>query len=382
MKPLSLAALAAGAAILAAQPALAIAPVGDPLAGLQAMRQLNSIVLGNADGWLVVEGKTFIAGDLKNGGAFGTGNAKQGAAASDYATLTVGGNTSGNIVTLANGANGAAGKVASQPSIRVAGDFAGANIEVADASVKVGGTIRNTNASSGTLVEAGGKGQGYLNANGGKITTKLGSDFADPLRASISSEAESLEADLKALSKSLAGLETTKGNSIENNYGAWTLAAVDNGQGFSVFNLTEAQLNGWQFTLKPADPALTIVFNILGDGAYKWNTSLAGAFNADFAGQVIWNFADAKAIDASQSIFGSVLAPYADFASKSAITGSVVSAGLKASSGVKLGTYDGSELGLATDAVPEPATWAMLIAGFGLVGVAMRRKRPLARVAA
>jgi len=28
--------------------------------------------------------------------------------------------------------------------------------------------------------------------------------------------------------------------------------------------------------------------------------------------------------------------------------------------------------------VPEPATWAMLIAGFGLVGVSARRRRTLA----
>lgn len=33
-------------------------------------------------------------------------------------------------------------------------------------------------------------------------------------------------------------------------------------------------------------------------------------------------------------------------------------------------------------AVPEPATWAMLIAGFGLMGVAMRRRRALAATAA
>jgi hypothetical protein len=30
---------------------------------------------------------------------------------------------------------------------------------------------------------------------------------------------------------------------------------------------------------------------------------------------------------------------------------------------------------LSADAVPEPATWAMMLAGFGLVGFAMRRRR-------
>ena len=35
-------------------------------------------------------------------------------------------------------------------------------------------------------------------------------------------------------------------------------------------------------------------------------------------------------------------------------------------------TFDG------TAGIPEPATWAMMIAGFGLVGAAARRRRPLA----
>jgi hypothetical protein len=55
---------------------------------------------------------------------------------------------------------------------------------------------------------------------------------------------------------------------------------------------------------------------------------------------------------------------------------------------VNLMTGEASSLGIVgagplrsiatTGAIPEPATWAMLIAGFGLVGVAARRRRPVA----
>ena len=38
--------------------------------------------------------------------------------------------------------------------------------------------------------------------------------------------------------------------------------------------------------------------------------------------------------------------------------------------------------GAAGGAVPEPATWAMLIAGFGMVGVSVRRRRGMANVSA
>jgi len=45
------------------------------------------------------------------------------------------------------------------------------------------------------------------------------------------------------------------------------------------------------------------------------------------------------------------------------------------------GSFSGFQIGLPSSAVPEPATWALLIAGFGTVGTAMRRRRPSSVVA-
>lgn len=47
-----------------------------------------------------------------------------------------------------------------------------------------------------------------------------------------------------------------------------------------------------------------------------------------------------------------------------------------------LGEGDSFSLVVSAGAVPEPATWAMMIAGFGLVGSAMRRRRGNLAVAA
>ena len=381
MKFRTYAALGLGSLLLAGQPALAAAPVGDPLAGLQSMRELNAIVLGNTQGWLRVEGKTFVSGNVTGGGTFGVGNNTRDAAASDRATLTVGGNISA-YTDLQNGNNGTNGHVGNPASLLVGGNASNLNLGVAGSVGKIGGTLSETAGSNGTVIESGGAGSGWLGANGGTITTGKGAGFSAPLVAGISAESAKLDADLKALSQSLAGMSATSGNSVTNLYGALTLNAVNDGSGVSVFTLNEAALNAWQFTLNVADPTLTVIFNITGDGNYNWNSSLAGALNAGFAGNVIWNFADATALNINQSVYGSILAPLAQINANSLLTGSVVGAGLKANSGVGLGTYDGGDLGFGADAVPEPGTWAMMILGFGLVGAAMRRRERIVRTTA
>lgn len=365
------AALAFGSLILAAQPALATAPVGDPLGGLQAMRELNAIAFGGTTGWLTVEGKTFIGGDLRDGGEFGTGNSTKSAAASSRAILTVGGNST-SYTRIQNGSNGGSGNVGSPAAVNVGGNVANLALAADHVSVNIGGTVSQSSASAGSSVTSGGAGSGWLGDNGGSFSTNNGAGFTSSVTTPIGTEAAQLEADLKALSTSLAGLETTGGNSVTNNYGAMVFTAVSDGAGKSVFNLTEADFSGWQWTLNAVDPALTIVFNVTGDGSYLWNTNLAGAFSS-FADQIIWNFSDATSLSINQTVYGSVLAPFANLHANSALNGTVVAKELQASSGVKLAAFDGTDIGLAAPA-PEPATWAMMITGFGLVGAALRRR--------
>ncbi len=46
----------------------------------------------------------------------------------------------------------------------------------------------------------------------------------------------------------------------------------------------------------------------------------------------------------------------------------------------RIGTLDRSLFGIAIAAVPEPASWAMMIAGVGMVGGTMRRRKPSMRL--
>jgi hypothetical protein len=50
--------------------------------------------------------------------------------------------------------------------------------------------------------------------------------------------------------------------------------------------------------------------------------------------------------------------------------------------GTQLSSVGTNTAVLGTGAVPEPASWAMLIAGFGLTGAAARRRRSMVAVAA
>lgn len=356
---------------------------GDAAAGLQAMKELNVIVFGDMSAAHDVEGKTFVGGNLTSGGGiYGIGNGSQGQTTSDRAILTVGGDAAGG--KLHNGSNGGSGNLATTPGLVIGGNANDFNFNAHNANVQVGGNLTNTNGSAGTTIDVGGSFSG--NANGATINSGLGGGFASALAADISAEKNKLYNDLTFLSASLGELATTAGSSFNfSDHNNVKMTAVAGDDGFAVINVDASDFFGsisglaYDFT-----PGLTTVVNISGAGSYNWNFNTLGggqAYNSD----VIFNFLNATSLTTNTMVHGSILAPFATVTNVTPIEGTLVAQKFIQGGENHLGNFDGNiPFGPknpdptdppVTPEVPEPATWAILITGFGIVGVAMRRRR-------
>jgi choice-of-anchor A domain-containing protein len=161
--------------------------------------------------------------------------------------------------------------------------------------------------------------------------------------------------------------------------------------GLNVFDISGATLaNTNTFTIN-LTPGSTILINV--DGTAD-SFSNAGIFiNGGNASNVLWNFSDATTLSfAGISILGSVLAPNAKYLGGwGQLNGELIVKDFTDERGATQinneNPFSGNLLGLAPPpaargvaAIPEPATWAMMIGGFGMVGAMLRRRRavPLA----
>ncbi len=116
--------------------------------------------------------------------------------------------------------------------------------------------------------------------------------------------------------------------------------------------------------------------DVIGDDFYVnfvgGESNFVGYGYSDGSGDhITWGAYDASA-------FASMVAPFAPWELHSVF----VITGAAGSSNVAFGTNSADQKGplldnvvVSTGAVPEPATWAMMIAGFGLVGSALRRRK-------
>lgn len=324
------------AALLAASAALsagaAQAGVTEMNAALDAMGQYNLIVRGNLTSSTEVEGRAFVGGSV-------LGNA------SNYNID----NLSGTGLTVVGNVEG--GKKNVSGDIAIGGDVSsGVEFQQGGAQVLTyGGTLSNTNVNApDTAVQTPGLG------------------------ASLATQRDEMFAGLTELSTYLAGLSDTDTITSDGSNVYFDAASAGDIAVFSIADLSLFQNKSVQFA-SPTNYSL-VVINVLSTNSLTTPGGMNFNGPTGLGTKVIWNFAGLTAGDTltfNNAWYGSVLATGATASNNTLIEGSMVFAAFNQGGEVHTPGFGDFRF----NAVPEPATWVMMILGFGAAGAMIRRRR-------
>jgi len=228
---------------------------------------------------------------------------------------------------------------------------------VFDYNVYTSGNAYISGGSYGDIASAS-----FSNANG-----STGTNYS-----SWASSSTSLDSSAAQLSTQLAGMAATG----TVTYGQWTpgdVTLTGTGTGVNVFNINGTDTPNWSslYALKFAGTGTGAIVNV-------WGSSLTNFVNLNFgslsADQVIFNFMDADTVTLNgMNVNGSILAPGALVNIQGGSVAGAVVSGSFHSEGATIGGNGFTPV--TQGAVPEPATWLLMILGFGAMGVMMRRQR-------
>ena len=263
-----------------------------------------------------------------------------------------------------------------------------------EGSVAVGGNANVSSYSVGNQASAGATNfvvRGNLTAGsgsakgstivGGTASASVGQNkpFTTTLLPSGTPLPVDFTAEAQRLTLLAAGLSGYASNGTVGTVpwgGQFTLNATLTG--LNVFDISAAALaTSNTFTINLA-AGQTALINVKG-GAASFTGGLV-INGGGSASDVLWNFYDATSLNIQYTnMLGTVLAPKATFTS-----GGGQMHGTLIVNNFTGGQYGGSmEMhadkpytgGLLTPPIPEPGTWAMMIAGFGLLGGVLRRRK-------
>jgi choice-of-anchor A domain-containing protein len=280
----------------------------------------------------------------------------------------------------------------------VLGNFNGYNSDV-QGKVAVKGNAAITSYSVGARASAGdnlvvggnltvGSGGGSTNGRtivGGTVTTPSWGGYGN---GGITKGASTLPIDFAAetarmtwLSDTLEGYATT--GTIVQQWGQMFFTGTD--PTLNVFNVTAAQMASSNTFHINVTSGSQVLFNISGLSASMQNAGFD--LRGVDASKILYNFYDATSLSFSGiGVLGSVLAPDAAYrGGYGNVNGEMIVASFDAPTQINSMPYAGTLLGMTKPVVrnpapvpgpvPEIATWAQMIAGFGCVGAILRRYR-------
>jgi choice-of-anchor A domain-containing protein len=230
----------------------------------------------------------------------------------------------------------------------------------------VGGNLNFTNGSVGTLVTN--PAQTYFGGalNSFAVNYSGGFNGVNPLNFSA------LFSQASTASTALAGYSNTGVTAINpgGNIG-WLTFTGDGSSAVQVFSISGTDLQSRnQIVINNAPLTSSILVNVTGAFAQLASLDTSSPFDP-FGGNVLFNFKDATQVNlAYTGLHASVLAPNALITSYSGhIEGVVIAKDWNGDFEMHPGTPP------VLLAVPEPETYAMMLAGLGLMGFVARRRK-------